>query len=51
MVETAIERARQLGQLPGHAYGFTKRRLRQALADEVLVGLDADMETMVPPGS
>jgi len=51
VVDTAIERARQLGQLPGHAYGFTKRRLRQALADEVLLGLDADMETMVPPGS
>lgn len=48
---TAIERARQLGQLPGNAYGFTKRRLRQALADEVLRGIEADMETMVPPGS
>lgn len=51
VVDTAIEQARRLGQLPGHAYAFTKRRLRQALADEVLLGLDADMETMVPPGS
>ncbi len=47
---TAIERARQLGQLPRSAYAFTKARLRQSLADEVLDGLDADMETMVPPG-
>jgi len=46
----AVERARQLGQLPGHAYAFTKRRLRQAVADEVLAGLDADMQQMVPPG-
>lgn len=47
---TAIDRARQLGQLPRGAYSFTKGRLRQALADEVLLGLDADMDTMVPPG-
>jgi enoyl-CoA hydratase len=47
---TAIERARQLGQLPRGAYAFTKARLRQSLADEVLLGLDADMDTMVPPG-
>lgn len=47
---TAIERARQLGQLPSAAYAFTKARLRQALADEVLMGIDADMDTMVPPG-
>lgn len=49
VVDTAIERARALGQLPAAAYGFTKRRLRQGLADEVLAGLDADMATMVPP--
>ena len=49
VADTAVERARQLGQLPASAYGFTKRRLRQALAEEVLAGLDADMETMVPP--
>lgn len=49
-VETvAIEEARRLGQLPTHAYGFTKQRLHGAIADEVLAGLDADMETMVPP--
>ena len=46
---TAVERARQLGALPASAYSFTKRRLRQAIADEVLAGLDLDMETMVPP--
>jgi len=49
VVDTAIDRARALGRLPGSAYGFTKRRLRQALADEVLAGIAADMETMVPP--
>lgn len=49
VADSAIERARRLGQLPASAYGFTKRRLRQALAEEVLAGLDADMETMVPP--
>lgn len=49
VADAAIERARQLGQLPGRAYGFTKERLRAALAEEVLTGLDADMETMVPP--
>lgn len=48
---TAIERARALGQLPSSAYKFTKLRLRQAIADEVLEGLDVDMQTMVPPGS
>lgn len=47
----AIERARALGQLPGSAYGFTKRRLRQAMVDEILAGIDDDMQTMVPPGS
>jgi len=46
----AAERARSLGRLPSGAYGFTKRRLRQALVDDVLAGLDADMDTMVPPG-
>jgi len=45
----AVQRARQLGQLPASAYTFTKRRLRQAVADEVLAGLDADMAQMVPP--
>ena len=50
VADTAIERARHLGQLPGSAYSFTKTRLRQALADEVLAGIGADMETMVPPG-
>ena len=49
VVSAAIDRARQLGQLPASAYGFTKRRLRQAVADEVLAGIDDDMRTMVPP--
>ncbi len=47
----AIDRARQLGQLPRSAYAFTKARLRQSIADDVLSGLDADMDTMVRPGS
>jgi enoyl-CoA hydratase len=50
VVDTAVEEARRLGQLPRGAYAFTKARLRQSMADEVLLGLDADMETMVPPG-
>ncbi len=49
VVDTAIDRARTLGQLPASAYAFTKRRLRQAVADEVLAGLDDDMQQMVPP--
>ena len=49
VVDTAIERARQLGALPASAYAFTKRRLRQAVADDVLAGLAEDMDTMVPP--
>ena len=51
VTQSAVERARQLGGLPGKAYAFTKRRLRQAMADEVLAGLADDMETMVPPSS
>ncbi len=49
-VEAAsIDRARQLGQLPSSAYAFTKRRLRSAIAEEILAGLDEDMAKMVPP--
>ena len=51
VVDAAVAEARRLGQLPGGAYAFTKRRLRSALADDVLAGLDADMDTMVPPGA
>lgn len=46
---SAIEHARRLGQLPRGAYGFTKRRLRQAIADDVLANLEDDMANMVPP--
>ncbi len=49
VVSTAVERARELGSLPAQAYAFTKRRLRQAIADDVLAGLEADMAQMVPP--
>ena len=45
----SVERARRLGELPARAYAETKRRLRQAVADELLAGLDADMAEMVPP--
>lgn len=51
VVETALERARSLGQLPGGAYRTTKQRLRQSLVEEVLAGLDGDMQQMVPPSS
>ncbi|MDZ7675619.1 MAG: crotonase/enoyl-CoA hydratase family protein [Acidimicrobiales bacterium] len=46
---TAIERARALGELPASAYAFTKDRLRGAIVDDVLAGLEADMANMVPP--
>ncbi len=46
---TVIERARLLGGLPASAYASTKGRLRRALADEVLAGLDADMQKMSGP--
>lgn len=49
VVSTAIERARELGALPAQAHAFTKRRLRQSVADEVLAGLEDDMAQMVPP--
>ena len=47
--KTAIERARTLGSLPAAAYAATKGRLRGALAQEILDGLEADMAAMVPP--
>lgn len=49
LVDTAVARARSLGALPAGAHAFTKDRLRRAIAEEVLAGLDADMDTMVPP--
>jgi enoyl-CoA hydratase len=45
----AIEEARRLGALPGSAYAHTKRGLRQAIADRVLAGIDADMEALTAP--
>jgi enoyl-CoA hydratase len=39
----AVERARELAELPARAYGGTKRRLRDADARAVLAGLDADI--------
>jgi enoyl-CoA hydratase len=47
----AVEEARRLGQLPGSAYGYTKRAIRQPIADRVLASLDADMERMTSPRS
>lgn len=47
---TAIARARQLGTLPATAHASTKGRLRRALADEILAGLDDDMQKMAGPG-
>jgi enoyl-CoA hydratase len=46
---TAIGEARRLGQLPGSAYGYTKRALRRDLADRVLATLDDDMARMTAP--
>jgi enoyl-CoA hydratase len=48
-VGAAIDEARRLGQLPGSAYAYTKRALRQPIADRVLATLDADMERMTSP--
>ena len=45
----AIEEARRLGALPGSAYAHTKRGLRQAIADRVVAGIDADMEALTAP--
>ncbi|MFA9444341.1 enoyl-CoA hydratase-related protein [Egicoccus sp. AB-alg6-2] len=43
VVTVARSRAAELAQLPPRAYAGTKRRLRQADADAVLAGLDADI--------
>ena len=50
-VARTIEEARRLGALPGSAYAHTKRGLRQAMADRVLAGIDADMERLTAPRS
>jgi enoyl-CoA hydratase len=42
----AQEVARELATLPQRAYAGTKRRLRQAVADAVLAGLEADIEAL-----
>ena len=45
----AIEEARRLGALPGPAYAHTKRGFRQAMADRVTAGVDADMASISAP--
>jgi enoyl-CoA hydratase len=45
----AITEARRLGELPTGAYRGTKLRLRQAIIDRVLAGLDADMVRLTAP--
>jgi enoyl-CoA hydratase len=47
----AIEEARRLGQLPGSAYAYTKRALRQPIADRVLATLDDDMSRITAPSA
>ncbi|HUW03942.1 MAG TPA: crotonase/enoyl-CoA hydratase family protein [Acidimicrobiales bacterium] len=47
--DAAIGAARRLGQFSTSAYGLTKSQGRRAIIDEVLAGLGADMELMVPP--
>lgn len=44
-----IAEARRLGALPGGAYKGTKRRLRQAIIDRVVPGIDEDMVTLTAP--
>ena len=48
-VARTIDEARRLGGLPGSAYAHTKRGIRQALADRVVAGIDADMERLTAP--
>jgi enoyl-CoA hydratase len=45
----AITEARRLGEFRTSAYGLTKSQGRSAIIAEVLDGLAADMELMVPP--
>lgn len=46
LADRTVAKARELGQLPANAFGFTKKRLRQAVADELLAGLDADTDLL-----
>jgi enoyl-CoA hydratase len=48
-VAATIDEARRLGALPGPAYAHTKRSIRQALADRVAGGIDADMAAITAP--
>jgi enoyl-CoA hydratase len=45
----ALDEARRLGALPGAAYAHTKRAIRQAQADRVSAGIDADMASITAP--
>jgi enoyl-CoA hydratase len=46
---TAIAEARRLGELSTSAYRGTKLGLRQAIIDQVVPGIDADMEQLTAP--
>lgn len=46
---TALAEARRLGEFSTSAYALTKRQARSAVVFEVLEGLEADMDLMVPP--
>lgn len=47
VVQTAIERARQLAALPRAAYAETKRRLRGPAAEAALAGIEADTSELL----
>lgn len=47
VIAHAQQHAATLAALPARAYGGTKRRLRQADADAVLAGLDADIDALL----
>jgi len=47
VMSTAMQVAASLGALPRHAYAETKRRFRQATADEVLASLSADTKALL----
>ncbi len=46
VLERAVAHARMLMELPPRAYGGTKARLRQDVADAVLAGLEADIAAL-----
>lgn len=49
LIDTAVERAKQLAQLPRDAYAKTKMSLREQTIDYVRATMEKDMKRLVPP--